>query len=369
VISVFESIRRPSRVCALFAVASIPIFTLAVSSSAAPHRSTAAARMLSFIRVTGSSKGLYVARTDGSDLRRLARPAWPPYPFDGPRWSPDGSRIAFEGRGEIFVVSLNSHRPRQLTKSRLRHGFDVQPTWSPDGYQIAYANWGSSTIHLAAAIYRVRPNGTGLVRLTRRSANNETDPEWSPNGRLIAFSAREGKGTYVMNRRGGRRRRVARWGGEEAWSPDGKLIAIARENPAAVYVVRSDGTGLRTVARPHGEGTGGLPDLDGDLAWSPNGRTLAWSSCRSDGSDRYSCAIWLANLGGTAPRQLTSPSPDLGDGEPSWAPDGSVIAFSRASGLNQPPGPSEGIYLVHPDGTGLEMVPRTVGGSGPAWRP
>src|SRR6266566_5422224 len=103
------------------------MFTLAVrSSSAAPDRSAAAARMLLFVRVTGSSDGLYVVRTDGSDLRRLA-PLGPAEPVDVPRWSPDGSRIAFEGRHEVFVVSLTSSRARQVTKNRRWHGFNTQP--------------------------------------------------------------------------------------------------------------------------------------------------------------------------------------------------------------------------------------------------
>lgn len=60
--------------------------------------------------------------------------------------------------------------------------------------------------------------------------------------------------------------------------------------------------------------------LDGEAAFSPDGRSLAFVSDRAGSLD-----IWVMNADGTAPRQLTTdPGDDVG---PSWAPDGKRISF------------------------------------------
>jgi Tol biopolymer transport system component len=66
--------------------------------------------------------------------------------------------------------------------------FDTFPTWSPRGDWIAFTSKRDGDYE----IYRIRPNGTGLQRLTR-TPGNDAHPSFSPDGAWIAFAtARQG---------------------------------------------------------------------------------------------------------------------------------------------------------------------------------
>ena len=62
-------------------------------------------------------------------------------------------------------------------------GEDVSPEWSPDGRAIAFASNRDGNYEL----YVMNPDGTGQARLTR-NLDTDLDPAWSPNGALIAFT-------------------------------------------------------------------------------------------------------------------------------------------------------------------------------------
>jgi TolB protein len=140
-----------------------------------------------------------------------------------------------------------------------------------------------------------------------------------------------------------------------AWSPDGTRLAFHRQR--GIWTMNVNGTGLRQL-------THGL--LDAGPAWSPDGRTIAFARYSGSG------AIWLIDADGSSERQLTRPRGE-GDIQPDWSPDGDWIAFSRSDD------PTEGrngtryrhdIYIVRPDGTGLQKLTRHTGGNySPAWSP
>ena len=71
---------------------------------------------------------------------------------------------------------------------------DTDPDWSPDGQLIAFAS-----SRKGGGIYVLRPDGTALRRLFRGVASNV---DWSPDGRRIAFEG--DRGIYVIRRAGGR---------------------------------------------------------------------------------------------------------------------------------------------------------------------
>ena len=102
-------------------------------------------------------------------------------------------------------------------------------------------------------IYVVNADGSGLKNLTG-SEGWDDEPEWSPEGREIAFeSTRTGKvGVYVMNPDGTSQRQLTppgRFSDAHAWSPEGRSLVF--ESRAAdntdIYVVKSNGTGLRRL--------------------------------------------------------------------------------------------------------------------------
>jgi Tol biopolymer transport system component len=186
---------------------------------------------------------LAVMRSDGTGLRRL------PQLTGGdaePTWSPDGRRLAFSGRNPgrnwLYTVRRDGTALRRVMAQEARW-----PAWSTLG-TIAFVNYDDRarrSVGLADGTYGVRPDGSRLRRLFRRSWGPGQQPDWSPDGSRIAFVAR--RHIYAMRADGRRLRRVTGHAGDSdpAWSPDGRYLAFVREHD--VYVVRADGRGLRRV--------------------------------------------------------------------------------------------------------------------------
>ncbi len=180
-----------------------------------------------------------------------------------PTWSPDGSRLAFaQGEGDsssIWVTNANGKNGRALTEDDLVEDAtftpDEFPTWSPDGERIAYTTFlpdGNDDIFVMNA------DGSSPTRLTS-GPEYDADPDWSPNGRLIAFS-RDGD-IYTMSPDGSGARQLTRGSardGAPAWSRDGRWLAFARADesgttfagPSRIIVMRADGSRLGRVPLP-----------------------------------------------------------------------------------------------------------------------
>ena len=139
------------------------------------------------------SHAIYVARRDGSEIRRIGgkvtladEQQYPPLPS----WSPDGSRIAFAmgngSNGGVFTARLDGTDVREVA-----NGFDVRElSWSPDGSEILFlADGPYFWPHL------VRPDGSNLRRLQmpsgliRRIAESRSTAltVWSPDSSRIAL--------------------------------------------------------------------------------------------------------------------------------------------------------------------------------------
>ena len=111
------------------------------------------------------------------------------------------------------------------------------------------------------------------------------------------------------------------------------------------------------------------PAFDDQGALSPDGKSLAFISTRGEGFAN----LWLLDIASHKYTNLTRSR--SGNFRPSWSPDGRWIAFSsdRDANPGRFPGQwehmqSTGIYLIHPDGTGLRRLTRAGGVAGsPSW--
>ena len=222
---------------------------------------------------------LWLVPTDGSGPSRQLTHGWRDA---GPRYSPDGSWLAFvragrEGGGasgsairpQLWVMHTAGGEPRRLTDHPL--GVDGPPVWSPDSTRLAYTA-------------RVPEQG-------RYGTVEDRGPEKEPPRRI----------TRMLYRLDG--------------------IGFLQDRPRQVFVVDA----LAPDAEP-AQVTSADTD-SGEVDWSPDGELLAFLSARHE--TRYEdlrSDVWLCRPDGTELRALTSGG--LSPGQPRFGPDGSVLYFS-----------------------------------------
>jgi len=256
---------------------------------------------------------LFSVRPDGSHRRRLTRTrAWE----DQPTWSPDGRRLAFT-RGSpvchaatcagsndtsLWTAYASGAPPRRLTHPPDGYA-DSAPAWSPDGRSLAFIRMSPTDDSPVDGIYLVDAAGRTLRRLT------QTRPLasrlfWSPDGRTIAA------GRDLVDARTGEVSRADARARLGLPSPDRKLIAYAHAGAVYVAPVAEGGAPKRLAAA----------ELVSGIAWSPDGRRIAFAGWRTPLRSRnaYSppTALYVVGVDGRGLRRLTPPGAQAYS--PSW---------------------------------------------------
>jgi Tol biopolymer transport system component len=293
---------------------------------------------------------IHLADSSGVDLRQLA------YGF-APAWSPDGSRIAFQGSSGsgIFVMDVDGTARRLL-----RGGDSWLPRWSPDGSRVAFVtcipNGDNGPFPTCDMTYSVmNADGSGEVTLARTSFAGTIPPaEWSPDGKKIAFVAGEGccADLYVINTDGSGLAQLTRLGTVTGadWSPDGRTLALRAAG--SVYVINVDGSDLTQLTNE----TGSLVVRHVD--WSPLGDRIAFSLSLDplvwETVDGESLTIHVVNADGTDRITVATDAID-----PRWLRDGRSLSFGRWF--------DDEIWIVSADGGVPSMLLRS--GFGAEWSP
>jgi dipeptidyl aminopeptidase/acylaminoacyl peptidase len=244
-----------------------------------------------------------------------------------PRWSPGGEWLAFlssrpsetattsapspQPRNQVYLLSMNGGEARRLTN--LKNGVSTF-RWSPDGTRmVAVSRTGptdnlpeqrdtSDVRHYSNTSYKFNDTGwyddrrthlwvidvkSGSTKqITEGNDWNDSDPQWSPDGKRIAFvSNRTGK-EYESNRN------------------------------SDVWVISADGGALTKIS-DHDES-------DNSPRWSPDGKTIAFTG---EVRDRDHPKIWLAPSSGGSASVLAANGLDLIATDLDWSDDGGSLYF------------------------------------------
>ncbi len=140
--------------------------------------------------------------------------------------SPDGKRVLFCSRGELFTVPARGEGlVRQLTfSSGIREKF---PSYSPDGIRVAA--WSDATGE--EQLYLYPANGGNPTLLGTDNRTWHFPPVWSPDGTRLVFGNQE-RELVVMEVESGKTAVIDRseWEvSQYAWSPDSRYLAYVRE--------------------------------------------------------------------------------------------------------------------------------------------
>jgi Tol biopolymer transport system component len=172
-----------------------------------------------------------------------------------PGWSPEGRRLAYRGcnggQWNISTIQVIGHIFDVPTSQQLTDGDDSQPVWSWDGQQIAFVRREGDN----QDIYIITPQGTNLTRLTDHPAA-DISPAWTPDNRLVFYSARNGQwAIYIMDAEGANQRQLVEipWQpsqppGQLAVSPNHRLVEPTPAPPPKPRVHVPAGHGLLVVS-------------------------------------------------------------------------------------------------------------------------
>jgi len=268
--------------------------------------------------------------------------------------SPDGKTIAFTLLGDIYTMPITGGTPKRIADGL---AWDVQPRFSPDGSRIAFTSDRGGGDN----IWVMNTHGSDKRQVTKEDFRLLNQPTWSPDGRFIAakkhFTTERSAGTgeiwlYHVSGGGGvqvverANERLQKELGEPVFAPDGSAIYYTRNTtPGNTFEYAQDSNaGIFAIER-HDLATGEVSTAVGGYggavrpAPSPDGKELAFVRRDKDQSQ-----LWVKDLASGRERMIygkldldvqetwavTGVYPNI-----DWLPDSSGIVFWAGGKLNR----------------------------------
>jgi Tol biopolymer transport system component len=287
-----------------------------------PMSWSADGRWLTFAENEG---GLTMLSSDGRDRRVLTSPAAPGYHLF-PAASPDGKWLAYvEGTqlwnyGEVFVMPLGSDgsprgAPRQVTRLGLTV---VGLTWSRDSASVLFG--AAFTMDTPRYLWRAWLDPNRQPERLDIGGDRAAFPAVAPAGNRLAFSRELADFDIWRYSAGGALDRLIASSLLEVspqFSPDGRFVAFASARAGGtseIWTAHADGSNPRQV-------TDRVGAYQGSPRWSPDGRWIAFDSRGRDGAVH----VWIVEATGGPPRRLTTDSHS--ENVPAWSHDGRWVYY------------------------------------------
>ena len=195
-----------------------------------------------------------------------------------PNWSPDGRTILYRSKDGFSVVAVRSGEPRLIRSDDGAMG----ASWSPNGERIAFVHGLAPDPDLGgfhSTLYTMKPDGSGVRRILGHKCNPRT-PVWSASGKYLVFACDDGVYTLRPTSKGSHVRLDSL---EQLVDCDFSVrpISVSLTTDAKLLAFGWNGVETMELSGNHDPKTfvavDDPEDATVDVAWSPDGRRLAFS--------------------------------------------------------------------------------------------